>query len=238
MRTDAFLDAVTSEPMLGFVMVDDGSRDETSELIESVVERDPQRFFALRLEINSGKAEAVRRGVLHAFERKPDLIGYWDADRATPLSCITTFAKVLEAPEIEMVFGSRVRLLGRHVERSSARHYFGRGFATIAASALGLPIYDTQCGAKLFRADEIFRGVFSRPFESDWSFDVELFARLLAYQTSGRIDVARQCVEYPLEEWVDVEGSKLTARHLPRVMKELATLIIVVRRAMRTLPPP
>lgn len=234
---DAFLDAMTSEPKLGFVFVDDGSVDETFGVIQGLASEKPGRVHALRLPRNEGKAEAVRRGVLQAFEQGAELAGYWDADLATPLSFIGSFAARLEQPDVEMVFGSRVRLLGRNVERSIARHYIGRGFATVAGMALGLPIYDTQCGAKLFRADAVFRDVFSRRFELKWSFDVEIFARLLSCQERGWIDVARQCIEYPLDQWVDAPGSKLTVRHVPRVIGEVLSLFAITRRARREAPP-
>jgi hypothetical protein len=171
--------------------------------------------------------------VQKTFELGAELSGYWDADLATPLRFIDEFATVLENPEVEMVLGSRVRLLGRRVQRNATRHYIGRGFATLVAMALRLPIYDTQCGAKLFRADDLFREVFAQPFELGWCFDVEIFTRLLQFERSGRIELTRQCVEYPLQEWVDAPGSKLTARHFPGIVRELGELFVMARRARK-----
>ena len=78
------------------------------------------------------------------------------------------------------------------------------------------------------------RSAFERPFELGWSFDVELLARLLHRQRSvGDIDVERQLAEFPLDEWLDTPGSKITWRHLPRIGMELARLYATVRRARR-----
>src|SRR5262249_28035111 len=155
------------------------------------------------------KAEAVRRGLVRAFEAQPEYLGFWDADLATPLDAILTFGAVLDSrPDIEMVFGARVKLLGRSVERSPVRHYLGRVFATAASMTLGIGFYDTQCGAKLFRASPELAAVFDRPFDTRWLFDVEVLARLIALRrASSRGPVGDIVYEHPLHEWRDVAGS-------------------------------
>lgn len=227
----AFLAYADAHPSLSFLFVDDGSTDRTFEMLTALSATRPKSLQVLRLEKNSGKGEAVRRGVLSGFDQGTELIGFWDADLATPLSQIERFAAVFSRGDVVMVFGSRVRLLGRSVERKAARHYIGRGFATLAGLALQLPIYDTQCGAKLFRAEPRLRALFERPFEFRWTFDVELFARLVQFANrTSALDLERQLVEYPLEEWRDAPGSKLRLSHVPRIAWELAKLFVIAHR--------
>ena len=109
-----------------------------------------------------------------------------------------------------MVFGARVKLLGRCVERRAVRHYLGRIFATFVSTMLNLPIYDTQCGAKLFRVTRSSDALFRAPFLSRWIFDVEIIARYL--REVGAEAAAKRIYEFPLMCWVDVAGSKLKPR--------------------------
>lgn len=203
-----------------FCFVNDGSRDGTLRLLQSMASADPSRFSVLNLDRNGGKAEAVRQGMMAAFARNPDLVGFWDADLATPLDQIGEFLKVFEArPEIEMVFAARVRLLGRSISRDPRRHYVGRVGATLISSSLGLAVYDTQCGAKVFRVSDSMRDVFSTPFLSRWIFDVEIIARFAQQRTR---DVAAGAIyELPIMVWHDVKGSKVKSTDFLRALKDL-----------------
>jgi dolichyl-phosphate beta-glucosyltransferase len=232
--TDALGSYLDSHPNVRFLLVDDGSTDGTFDLLTRFAAVRPQSASVLRLPQNAGKGEAVREGMLAALDAGADLVGYWDADLATPLHYIDVFVEQMSNSDAVVVFGSRVRLLGRHVERSTVRHHIGRGFATLAALALKLPVYDTQCGAKLFRASIGIRDVLEKPFELRWLFDVELFARLLGLaQRSGKLDSGRQFVEWPLHEWRDTPGSKLKPAHFPRIAWGLPRLFVIARRETR-----
>lgn len=210
-------------PEVGFVMVNDGSQDDTLGMLRSLAARHPERVEVLDLQPNGGKAEAVRRGMLQALERKPRYTGFWDADLATPLPSILEFRRVLEdRPQVDLVIGARVRLLGRRVDRKIVRHWLGRVFATIASLTLKLPVYDTQCGAKLFRADQTLALTLRAPFRSRWFFDVELIGRF-ANLRRGEGDPApeNRMVEVPLQTWIDVAGSKLRPLDFARAFWEL-----------------
>jgi hypothetical protein len=167
--------------------------------------------LTLRLGTNAGKAEAVRRGVQLALRRRPAMVGYWDADLATPLDAIPRFAAILrERPELALVMGSRVALLGRQIRRRWTRHLLGRAFATAASLVLRMPVYDTQCGAKLFRVSPDTVELFRQPFRARWIFDVEILARLASAARNDRPPAQELIYEYPLDVWQDVHGSRLT----------------------------
>jgi len=210
LRPETFLAAVQEHSTLQFLFVDDGSRDATAQLLDALVARMPERLSSLKLSTNRGKAEAVRLGIREAFKRSPELVGFLDADLSTPVSELPTLAAAFDDPEILAVLGSRVALLGREIQRSNRRHYLGRVFATLASITLGLRVYDTQCGAKLFRVTGPIGTIFDREFLSSWAFDVEILARLRQMERARQIQpVARTVVEVPLRQWTDIRGSKI-----------------------------
>ena len=203
-----------SHPSVTFIMVDDGSTDNTLEIIERMEERIGGQVTCISLGSNRKKAEAVRQGFLKAFEMPVDYIGYWDADLSTPLYHIDEMAAVFDDLSIEIVMASRVRLLGRDIRRSLFRHLAGRVYATFASLILRMFVYDTQCGAKLFRNSGQTRKIFSFPFTTKWVFDVEILARAILYNRHNKTGLARGapfCIEYPLHEWIDKKGSKRRA---------------------------
>ena len=222
----SFRGFLATETDARILFVDDGSQDGTYAVLEQVCQDHERRSAILRCDQNRGKAEAVRRGINYALENwRTEIVGYWDADLATPLDSVDRFRKLLqERSELGMVFGARVKLLGRHVQRRAVRHYLGRVFATAVSLMLQLPIYDTQCGAKLFRATPEFRRVFAEPFLSRWVFDVEILARYLQFY-EGDTKRLESCIyEYPLETWVDVAGSKVRAGDFIVALVDLARI--------------
>jgi glycosyltransferase involved in cell wall biosynthesis len=221
----AFVQFAHANPGVRFLFVDDGSDDGTAVVLEQVAAKSPRQLQWFSLPQNSGKAEAVRQGFLRAFASVPlpEAVAFWDADLATPLGDIPAFAAVMQQnARLLAVFGSRVNLLGRDVKRKLWRHYLGRVFATAASAVLRLPIYDTQCGAKLLRVTPEVQAVFAQPFVSPWIFDVEIIARLRDRLRAAGGPAARDVIyEYPLLLWRDVAGSKVRLRHFVTVFFDL-----------------
>jgi glycosyltransferase involved in cell wall biosynthesis len=186
---------------MDFLFVNDGSSDGTLKLLE----REVSGFASvLSLEKNSGKAEAVRRGMMHMRTLPSydgiEWAGFWDADLATPLDEVENILKFGDfiCPEADAVFGSRIYRLGSEIKRSPVRRLLSRFFCFIFKTLYRIETYDSQCGAKIFRKKTI-DDAFSEPFISKWIFDVEIILRL----KNSRL------VEYPVKKWVDVKGSKV-----------------------------
>jgi glycosyltransferase involved in cell wall biosynthesis len=224
LRVNEFLAHVRRDPRVGLIFVNDGSTDGTLSVLRTLAKRSPESIEVLSLPRNAGKAEAVRMGMRHALASGAPYCGYWDADLATPLSAIDDLRAALHGrPHVVCVLGSRVKLLGRTIERRAVRHYLGRVFATAVSLLTGLAIYDSQCGAKLFRRCSHVDAMFAHPFATRWLFDVELLMRLRV-QVGTTEAVEHALAEYPLHEWVDVGGSKLTLIQMLRAPIALAQI--------------
>ncbi len=221
------LDRLLEDPDVELVLVDDGSRDHTLKLLRAYEERHGRRVHVVALSENRGKAEAVRVGLRAGVDAGAAVVGYLDADFATPPGEMLRLLDLLrERPELLAALGSRVARLGAQIERRARRHYAGRVFATVASLALGVPVYDTQCGAKAFRVDDELRAALAEPFRSPWVFDVDLLDRVLG-RSSGREREARaaRIVEVPLGAWRDVAGSKLKTRDMVHAAVDVARIL-------------
>ena len=229
----AFLDG---HPDATFLLVNDGSTDATGAVLDRLAGERPGRMRALQLTPNRGKAEAVRAGLRDALAAGADIVGFLDADLSTPPAQIDDLGAALARPGVQVAIGARVGLLGYDIDRSAVRHYLGRVFATAASMILRIRVYDTQCGAKLFRASASLSEALATPFLSRWAFDVEFLGRLLI----GSRDVPplplNAIVEVPLPVWHDVQGSKLGLGGMTRTLRDLALVasdLAARRRAVR-----
>jgi dolichyl-phosphate beta-glucosyltransferase len=226
LAVERFRSFVSVHVNVSFLFVDDGSTDATADVIGDLIKADPQHFSLLSQPKNQGKAEAVRSGMMQALASGVTYAGYWDADLATPLAEIPRFVAVLETHrERDICFGARVRLLGRSIERRALRHYLGRAFATVASLVLDLPIYDTQCGAKLFRVLHETRALFAERFCVNWTFDVEVIARMQSLRLENQLGNDQPPIyELPLDYWRDIAGSKVKPSDFVKGLLEIVRI--------------
>jgi dolichyl-phosphate beta-glucosyltransferase len=229
-------------PSITLLLVNDGSADGTLALLQAMAETFPGRCHVLNLPGNVGKAEAVRRGLLKAIEGGAGVVGYLDADGATPGDEMIRLVAAMERERTEVVLAARVALAGHRIERRPARHYAGRVFATLASVTLGCAVYDTQCGAKLFKVTPALVDAIRRPFHGRWAFDVELLGRLLHPLSAGVSACPSEAwLEVPLKVWRDEPGSKLKFAAMLGMGWELLSICVDLRRrkaaaARRSLP--
>lgn len=175
------------------LVIDDGSRDGTA---DAVAARGDAEIEVIRLERNSGKGAAVRRGALASH-------GEWmlltDADLSAPIEELEKL-EGLCANGIDVACGSRGLRDSQIIQSQPIyRRQMGNVFNSIIRG-LGLTsLRDTQCGFKLFRAGAS-RAVFSRCTIDGFAFDVECLylAERLGYRVA----------EMPVE-WSHVPESRV-----------------------------
>lgn len=201
---------------ISFCFIDDGSTDNTYQVLDLLRTKQENKVIIIQNTTNLGKAESVRKGINYALQEKNyKYVGYFDADLATPLSEIIHFMQYFKENEkFGFALGSRFKRLGAQIERSAVRHYLGRIFATFASLILNLPVYDTQCGAKIIKRD-IAQQLFDKPFISKWLFDIELIARVKA---ENPIDIF---IEIPLLEWKEIGNTKIKLQEIFKFPLEL-----------------
>ncbi len=219
----AFRRFLADSPRCRLIFVNDGSRDGTLNVLHRLATAcEPGLVEVVDLPQNGGKAEAVRQGMLHAWQGGAELIGFWDADLATPLDAVDDFVRIFDRYEhIEIVVGSRMVLLGHAVERNAKRSFLGRCFAWAASFAIGIRLKDTQCGAKMFRRTPALPAVLERRFLSRWIFDVEILARWRQLQECGAAELRSCLYETPLDAWTEIAGSRLKATDFLKAPLEL-----------------
>ncbi len=205
------------------VVVDDGSTDETPELLEARESLDA-RLRVIRFERNRGKGAAVRCGVLSAAST---YVLVTDVDLSTPLSELTTLAAALGEGN-DLAIGSRGLPSSRiSVHQPLHRELMGRCFNALLRLLTGLPYRDTQCGFKLFRLEKT-RVLFELQQVEGFAFDAELC--LNASRVGLRV------AEVPVA-WVDNRDTKVK---LLRSSSRMALDLLRIRRLTRrplALPP-
>lgn len=195
-----FSSFIEKHPNFDFVFIDDGSMDGTPSILQNLKDNFTSRIEILTLPTNAGKGKAIYMGFVHSFSNSDyKYVGYIDADLSAPLSSLILLYKELEKfYQIDAAIGTRIKLLGTHIERSEFRHYVSRIFITVSNFLLNLSVYDSQCGAKLFLMTTL-QDKIKTEFVSRWFFDLELLILL------GEENI----IEVPLHEWVAKKESKL-----------------------------
>lgn len=189
------------------VVVDDGSRDGTMEVVRTQAWRS-ENLRILQHERNYGKGWAVRTGMLNARGRYRL---FMDADGSTDIKHWGRMVAALD-DGADVVVGSR-HVAGSRITVHQAAHrvFLGYVFQFLVRRGFGLSVRDTQNGFKAFTASAAER-IFRRQRVPGWAFDVEILsiAENLGY-TAAEVPVT----------WIDDDRSRMTVSAMPRMLAEL-----------------
>lgn len=151
------------------IVVNDGSRDNTAEIVRQFMEKDPI-VRIVNNPGNRGKGYSVRNGMLHARGR---IVLFSDADLSSPIEEAVKLVDALNAGA-DVAIGSRWLRAETQTQRQPLhRQIFGRIFNVLLRLSLGLQFKDTQCGFKAFRQGAV-QTIFPLQKIERWGFDPEI----------------------------------------------------------------
>ncbi len=190
---------------IDFTFLNDGSLHDESQKMNSIITTFKSTRFNISMinfDSNRGKGAVLRDGFQVAINKNCyDIIGFMDGDGATgALELQNLILNFEKNKDLDLVIGSRWKALGYKVERTLKRHLMGRIFATLLSVIFDIPVYDSQCGAKLFKATVLNNKLLTYCYDNKWLFDTQLLITL--YLSKKKI------IEQPVN-WKDQPGSKV-----------------------------
>jgi len=212
---------ISQIPNLQLIFVNDGSSDQTHICLQEIIIGTSNAV--LHLENNVGKAEAIRLGLREAIKSRPAIVGFIDADGAFSEMDVVKHLELQKSFSINepfSIWSSRIKMAGRNIERKAFRHYIARLLLTFLSIYFRFSIYDTQSGLKTFVATKEFYGILDEKFKTRWFVDLEILFR---YRIKYKCDLRVR--EEPLEEWKDIENSKLNWFQVLYIVKDLCGLL-------------
>ena len=217
-----FTDFVDTHSGYHLCFVNDGSKDNTLEVLYDLQKGREDYITVYNCEKNGGKAEAVRQGMLHMAKYDDlDYIGFLDADLSTDLSDFDDLTDTIETTDFKIVSGSRISRMGANITKESARKIISLTINFIIRKILGMEFKDTQCGAKIMEK-EIIDVAFQEKFLTRWLFDVEIFMRMKKH--FGANEAQHFICEQPLKRWIHADGSKLSMKDSVKIVFQLAQI--------------
>lgn len=230
--SNQFLSFIDKNSGYHLCFVNDGSTDSTLDVLKALKKGRKDYITVYDCDINGGKAEAVRLGMLHMTKYQDlDYIGYLDADLSTDLSDFDDLVTTIEKSNYKIVSGSRISRMGANISKESARKIISLSINFVIRKILSMQFKDTQCGAKIFNKD-VVQILFKDKFITRWLFDVEIFLRMKKYFT---IKEARKLIcEKPLKRWIHVDGSKLSMKDSIKIIGQLIQIAFSYRKKNST----
>lgn len=186
------------------IVAEDGSTDGTVRIVEYFQSID-DRIKLISFEGKLGKGGAIRNAALVANK---EYVGFMDVDLSADIS---EFDRLLEFMENnDLVIGSRL-LRGNlpTIQRPLYRSFFSYLYSKFFRTLFRLPIYDPQCGFKLFRKN-VIPILFKEIKTTGFAFDSELVVK--SFSLGLRIK------EVPVI-WNHDAASKISVLHQMREME-------------------
>ena len=201
---DAAAAAADLAPPYEIVVVDDGSRDRTGEILARLAAEMGARLRVVRHPVNEGYGAALRDGFRATTG---ELVFYTDSDNQFDLRELADILPLMK--DVDAVLGYRIDRQDPWMRKAVSG-----GFNRLSSAALGMSVRDLNCSFKLFRGD-LIRAL--PMLSNDFFVDTEMVARI---HRAGWRYVQRGVRHYPRT----AGRSTVRASDVPRTLVSLARM--------------
>ena len=212
---------ITAIDNVQIVFVNDFSTDATQEILSQI-----PHATTVSTPRNLGKAGAVKFGmeftIRELLQSTDDWIGFLDADSAFGIEDIGRICQLTQVPKFDQfagIWASRVKMLGRNIERNEIRHYISRLIITYLSYGMREFPYDSQAGFKLFRSQYLTSTIESLQIKTRWFVDLELWLHI-----KKNVGDSFKIWEEPVFYWREVEESRIRVRNFLAIAKEVYSI--------------
>jgi dolichyl-phosphate beta-glucosyltransferase len=199
------------------IVVDDGSKDNTSEAAKNAINKPPTgiEIKVERYNQHRGKGYAVRKGI---EQTSGEFVMFADSGLCVPYEDTLRGMELIKKGECDIAHGSR-KMQGCHIERDQSlyRHICSKMFHWFVIHDMKIPaeFTDTQCGFKIYRGD-VARHLYGECITDGFTFDIEIIMR--AQKEGYKIK------EFPIDWTCDPDSRLSPTRSSWRVLSELLTI--------------
>ena len=202
------------------IVVDDGSKDNTTPTAENVRVSSDVKVKVIRYESHRGKGYAVRKGI---EQTKGTYVMFADSGLCVPYDDTLRGLELLKSESCDIAHGSR-KIPGCRIERPQSlyRRICSKMFHWFVIHDMKIPpeLTDTQCGFKIYKGD-IARYLYGECITDGFMFDIEIIMR--AQKKGYRIK------EFPINWTCDRDSRLSPTRSSRRVLSELAAIKRTIR---------
>jgi glycosyltransferase involved in cell wall biosynthesis len=165
------------------IIVDDGSTDNSYNIVKKYIENKHDHYTLLRMDKNSGKGAAARYGI---DTGNGDCIFIQDADLELSPHDLPVMLSAMKTLNVEFVNGSRY-LPGIPRPLSSYRRYLANSFFTWLTSVfINVKLTDMACGYKLF-SRKLYNNLHLK--ENGFGFEAEIILKALKIKKNNITEV-------------------------------------------------
>jgi len=180
--------------------IDDGSTDRTADLLQRFASEQRSWFRCIRLGINQGKGEAIKKG-FELFASEAEFIFFTDCDLHYGLPILTeVFMPLLERNDIVIADRSWV---GSSNHDAASRRLSSYVFNRVMSILTGVTYRDSQAGCKGFRSSAC-APIFELLRTKGFAFDVEILSLARFYRFRiAQVPVRFRSTQSP-PEWTSI----------------------------------